>query len=246
MRVLSFIFLFSLTANASVYEPQVTWDKNEIEVCFMDQEIQKNTTQVLNYSLLGLIWGINPKPITTSQSQVVQTALQEEFSADKTHIYFTGFKPCSLAPAADVVIMQNRSLRLFNRFDYNIFSGMASIGQSGVMSEEGYYTKSELKSFILLKSFDKSVIIHEAGHVLGLRHEHILEEAITDPACLNMSQFVNEDESNGDILFSSTERFQNYDPESIMNYCYMKKLKDNNDLKHGLSKQDQDLLKSIY
>jgi hypothetical protein len=244
-KYLTLLFI-SFHSWASVYEPNVVWDKSEIEVCFMDETRQKNETQISSYAIIGLLWGINPKPVTSTQSKKVKEALEQEFTQEKTHIQFTGFEKCSETSNADLVVMNNESFVLFNKFEYNIFAGMASIGQSGVQSEFGFVEKSPLKAFMLLKSFEKSVIIHEAGHVLGLRHEHILEEANDDPACNDMSSFVDSESSISDDLFDSTRRYQNYDPDSIMNYCYMKTLKDTNQLDAGLSPQDQELLRSLY
>jgi hypothetical protein len=57
----------------------------------------------------------------------------------------------------------------------------------------------------------KMTALHEFGHLAGLRHEHIREEAkaAEDPSCLT-----------GEIPGPEVKSFGSYDPNSIMNYCW--------------------------
>ena len=90
------------------------------------------------------------------------------------------------------------------------------------------------------------VAVHEFGHVLGLRHEHIRPEAANDPNC----KIEHSDSDGREEGFGASANIGNrkYDSESIMNYCYRDAVNEGlvkNYLK-GLSPNDVLLLKEMY
>jgi hypothetical protein len=87
-----------------------------------------------------------------------------------------------------------------------------------------YVSSNDLfsNSFTSLKRL-QSTALHEFGHVAGLRHEHIHPEAANDPNCKVMGMDFNVTEKT----YDSTQIVGEYDPNSIMNYCWLATLDSN-------------------
>lgn len=62
----------------------------------------------------------------------------------------------------------------------------------------------------------KGQLIHEFGHIAGLRHEHARPEAAEDQRCIHYNLAAKTSEGTG----ATAEYVGPYDPKSIMNYCY--------------------------
>jgi hypothetical protein len=71
-------------------------------------------------------------------------------------------------------------------------------------------------SFTSLKRL-QSTALHEFGHVAGMRHEHIRPEAMEDPNCKHMGSNFTVSEK----AYDTTRFVGDYDPNSIMNYCWL-------------------------
>lgn len=71
-------------------------------------------------------------------------------------------------------------------------------------------------SFTSLKRL-QSTALHEFGHVAGLRHEHIHPDAMEDSNC----QYMGRDFTVSEKPYDTTRIVSEYDPNSIMNYCWL-------------------------
>lgn len=186
-------------------------------------------------------------------------AVTKEFTPARTGIYFTGFKDCEDTPNPDVVIL--RAAPKIILFDTPSFRGRAVIGQDGEYSynygedgvpvkgvhgeyESGFYKKSGKVAHVALKSINPGTVIHEFGHVAGLRHEHIHEEAKYDPNCSNRGVAYPTEEK----FYDSAHVETNYDSRSIMNYCFLQtdRSKFNNMIGNILSSGDMQTLRAYY
>ncbi len=229
--------LFSTAVNAGIIEPNVIWDKKELKTCFFDDnsqlahtilETKKNTKENFDFS---------PKKLRKSQKQAVYDVISKEFSASRTGIYFTGFQDCSKVRNPDVIVMRAASKIIL--LDTPSFRGRAVIGEAGVFQtytefnpktgaseyvmdkdgtfHEGFFEKSGKTAFVALRTTNYGTIVHEFGHVAGLRHEHIREEAANDKNCGDFRVVWPTKEK----LYDTAQMETNYDAKSIMNYCYL-------------------------
>jgi len=71
-------------------------------------------------------------------------------------------------------------------------------------------------SFTSIKRL-QSTALHEFGHVAGLRHEHIHPEAMNDSNC----KYMGTDFTVSEKTYDTTRIVSEYDPNSIMNYCWL-------------------------
>jgi hypothetical protein len=66
----------------------------------------------------------------------------------------------------------------------------------------------------------KGYVLHELGHVAGLRHEHARKESNSDPNCYGR-QAIKVLASREPQGSSASTYSSDYDSESIMNYCHL-------------------------
>ena len=229
IKLFSCIFILLQFKNASTFaseqsiaEPLVKWQKSELQVCFSPN--------------------LDGKAFTLEEQEVIKSALVREYTAEKTGAYFMGFKLCKKGNhlSADVTVMPFENLK--NGTPQNKYLGLTSgIGQDGhaEMSMQWNFIKGTFTQKIGIYERGKNKVVvrmvsgrpfeggmqplqvleltalHEFGHVLGLRHEHARREAPYDLNCKVMETELSEEE------YSTTVHFGNYDPNSIMNYCWM-------------------------
>lgn len=124
------------------------------------------------------------------------------------------------------------------------------------------------KRFGNLEKYWKTVAVHEFGHLTGLLHEHEQPGISKDPNCVTLfKEHITEIEKEN-LRFSNITirefidndygadphppRVQHgpYDSQSVMNYCYVNKNRDQSNPEEkdyiGLSEQDQATLKEAY
>lgn len=222
------------TAKANIYEPNVLWDKRDIKVCFYDQPDQITLT---NYSLDKAQLkkqGFTPDFLSNEAKAKIKTVIEANYTVDSTEINFYGWDGCSQSPDSDVIIM--RAAKIDRKFwlDKQVrFLGKSSIGQGGVLTNQGFLFKNLIvKPVVLFKSTESGVISHEFGHLAGLRHEHVHPTAKAKKECEHT--LINEN--------LSTAVVNSYDPDSIMSYCKVTKQMEDG----RLSASDKALLKFIY
>ncbi len=216
------------------YEPEVAWSKTSIRVCWGNDDhkfrtlLAREDFKITDYSEKEKTW--------------VKEIITQEFKLQDVGIEFIGWEPCNeRVTNADIVLLrfqENPSAQPSG--EYKIVKGKATIGERGTvttvvdhLSATSFerFTKSILSKlpFVLLnaetkagnlsqENYFKMVALHEFGHSAGLRHEHIRHEAsMKDPNCKRTKSVIDSEETSYQgTLFSSP-----YDPNSIMNYCFM-------------------------
>lgn len=213
----SLLFLFSFFVLSSSYAGVFsynTWKKNDIKVCFSDG--------------IGE-WRANTVKWSRSKKKLVREVVEEEFTPEKTGIFFSGFDDCRRARYKPDVIIYAIGFRNWVKGSY----GKSTIGKGKIKNPDfpSAHGFIELTSF----SLDKVTIVHEFGHSAGLLHEHDHYKAFANnPFCSSTKMKTKKSELVG---------YSEYDERSIMNYCYIES-RMGDDI--GLSYGDQEVLRSLY
>lgn len=214
-----------LAGTPSLGEPLAKWSKNKISVCFGNQESSKK---------LKLDQGIEIKDLieyTHSEKKLIKDALSSQYNLNEVGITFTGWKNCSKS-SADIHLIK------INKPELNNGGSSSSIGMDSIRSKTfcissdcqySYHTtNSDEQQYVFInvrpmkerKTSDELrlqlIILHEFGHAVGLRHEHIRPEARDDKNCYRLS-----DGETIETPDSSTATYGPYDSNSIMNYCHL-------------------------
>ena len=236
---LGLLILFSFTAHAGVNalgEPKVTWQKRSIHVCWHE--------------------GVKDN-FEASQKKAVQQIVEQEYTIEKVGITFYGWEECLNLPqnGYDLEIFQdvdiahsNPEVEMYRKASVEGFAvmGQGSVEQvqaeqnqlTGEVKKTDGYLNRNLRTPIMylmfrplfrfaesdFKSLEELQLtaLHEFGHVAGLRHEHIRPEAKTDFNCQFMSSFKIDE-----TILDTAENYEEYDPNSIMNYCWNAELATN-------------------
>lgn len=223
-----------------LYEPQALWEKRILNICFFDestdlQRVRKDPNYKYTFATH-----------TQDQKILIEEILKANYNFADTGIEFSGFKNCRETAEIDVVIM---------KADETKINGIASMGDASKYSYlERRPMRSKTFSYIAIKYLTPYILAHEAGHVLGLYHEHDHKEASLDPRCLliykNGVVVRNLGFSRmGGGLLASAVAHTKYDPNSVMSYCNPGVGDDEN---HGrlqmrvLSDLDRKTLKDLY
>ncbi len=200
------------------------------------------------------VLGKIPQDYRENLDQVVQ----DQFNPNDTIVHFIGGKDCSDDPSSDIYIIpvvpkSGKSKK--KRIPY----GKASVGYFGRVSFPNIYKKvfksvpSSEKHYVLLNlkpvqykhetniSYEDAlpyIFLHELGHILSFRHEHGRDEMLEDPHCKGKQE----------TMSTTAITSGDYDPFSIMNYCYL----------HGiikkripqtapeLSERDREIFRELY
>lgn len=232
--VLSVIIASSTAAFAgvdSIGEPNVTWLKRKIHVC----------------------WHTGGNDFAAEQKAAVQKIVEQEYTTSRTGISFVGWEDCQSLTSEqyDLMIIQDNILLPSNETveKYRSFNseGSAVLGQGAaeqlktetnqatrvVRKSKGFFNRDVMKPVMYLlyrpsfRMYDpyfhaleelQMVALHEFGHVAGLRHEHIRSEAKNDPNCKNMQE--PKPGTPVEELMSTAATYTDYDPNSVMNYCW--------------------------
>lgn len=111
---------------------------------------------------------------------------------------------------------------------------------------DGFYKKSGYRPFVALTFVKPSTIVHEFGHILGLRHEHAHLDSEQDSNCDKRG--VPGQGNDKEAFHSTTETVTDYDEKSIMNYRYIFSKRSKLDKNKGsiLSKKDLETILWAY
>lgn len=252
------ISLITITsAKAGIIEPKVLWDKQAIVTCFYDSEAQLPETKIESVQNAEKKYDFKPESLKKKDQKKVEEVIKRNFTPALTGIHFVGWKACSQTPNRDLIVMRAKSKTFL--LDRPSFNGRATIGESGYLGRLddgsiGFWNKDDKIPTIALYStflnpIGAGTIVHEFGHTSGLRHEHIHEDASQDKRCQNPMVPLDFDKPEDlETPFVSTVFVTNYDPNSIMNYCWL--MTERRDLNKSkgviLSKKDRATLKQYY
>lgn len=249
LKKTTFLALFSVTlfsgcshTKTSFREPgsagetAVAWGRTPLSVCWGNAKHLEQT------SISKEIFVNLRKNIVNASSEIrkqIQAIITSEYNHSDLGVSFVGWQACDNSVRSDVVLTMaldpSRSVQELLSRPYTVadlMDGLSSVGESGIFDErEGFLNKDSNKpAFVYLKEwkFRKAILppmdhlklfaLHEFGHIAGLRHEHIRSEAKRDPHCSKDTLTYRDQRS------SSTSYFSAYDPNSIMNYCYINNL----------------------
>lgn len=214
--LLSLIFV-AQTALAGVYSEN-TWKNPQIIVCFADAEEEPRVEN--GFTIKVRNWN-------NSNKKKLEKWVNEEYSEERTGIYFTGWKSCAEETEADVILFYN-SNSYIKRFVLGDIDGVA--GDLGPRRKDKVSGFPGARSLVVISKtgMNKGTVIHEFGHVAGLAHEHNHYDAPkADKSC-----------SHYERNFTTKLEYTDFDPASIMSYCSIKLNK--------LSDGDVSLLKEMY
>lgn len=237
--------LFVLSVHAGIIESHVKWKNTQVSVCFLE-----NASYLKNKVNPKDSKGLKIKPFTDTEKDLIIRTIESEYTPELTGIHFVGWENCDESKKVDAIV--SKSSKGINVVGFSLFGptfeGRSSIGQAGI-GKDLIFLPSEYTSLVTLVEFsDPHTIAHEFGHLAGLRHEHIRMEAADDSVCrktfmMTRSEYVTRF-SRGDTIYKSSKLVTEYDPESVMSYCYLfKGVKLRSEL---LSDLDRQTLKSEY
>lgn len=239
-------------AYAGIIEPATLWEKNEIVTCFYNSEAQLAPTKLKTVQGAKETYEFVPKELSRREKKKVAETVLKNFSAERTGIYFTGWKDCSDTEEYDLIVMEAKGLVPF--ITRPSFNGRAVIGEDGSLARNeegaiGFYEKSGAMPYVALTVQKAGTVVHEFGHVAGLRHEHIHQDAFADENCSH--PFLPLDFTKPETIekpHDSTLIYTSYDPQSIMNYCWMIPRRSQLDREKGviLSQKDIETLSQFY
>jgi len=214
------IFSFAFARDTSIAEENFKWNKNQISVCWAGEKISDlNLTTLITENL--------QKKYKSDQfilpdlylKKLIQDTVSVEFTPDETGIYFTDWENCH-GDDWDLMILVGKTSSPGT-------NGFALLGQGALITESLINMRpidlDQRKSYVFFdkdfikksSNYVKKTILHEFGHVAGLRHEHDRKEAKKDPICRELYITTTE------IAFPGTTFYGDYDPSSIMNYCFL-------------------------
>lgn len=159
-----------------------------------------------NPKAIPVCW-LNSSESSESVMNSIRDHLAEEYG-QKTIVNFVGWKPCIEQQMTKAVI------RVYVRKDGNFGSGRSLVGAKpgiGVLPHGGTMELSMPRNWpsrgnLWLKKKVHYAALHEFGHALGLRHEHLREDATN---CKHATGIPPE----------NSRPVGEYDIYSVMNYC---------------------------
>lgn len=250
MKRLLAALVLPLIAKAGIYEPHTLWDKKEVVTCFYSAKSQLLGTNLVSYNYAKKELKFLPRALSSEERQQIKNTVLAHYKPEVTGIHFTGFKDCANTPEPDLVVMEAKGRFLILGPE---FAGRAVIGESGEMSEfegqYGFFSKSGRTATLALSAVRTTTIVHEFGHVAGLRHEHIHPDAKEDEQCQGYSSPINlKKPEKLEKIYDTAIFSTDYDRQSIMNYCYYFRQRPEIDqgLKFVLSPKDIETLREMY
>ena len=223
------LLLFVSLSYASITEPHVKWEKNNITVCWGDKEHFRETYLSREDKPYKMATD-DFLPYTSYQKNIIQTAVNTEYTPERTGIHFTGWKDCHESLSESDVVLLRVEKTHYPEGSASLANGVAERNYNASYPIAIRKNHSRLKRYVLLKTYrdpvilkkvsdDESLIIttiHEFGHIGGLRHEHADQDQYrNDPNCKRQGY------RSGDFISSTSRRTSSYDTNSIMSYCFM-------------------------
>ncbi len=184
----SLLFYALSQAHAGVIDQDVRlWVKprHEVITCFI--ESRRDLTPKV---MMAREASHNVRGVAAEMRAQIQSAVEKSFSPSSTGIYFSGWRSCGETSNPDIYI---------GEADLSVAGAAGSIGApigkktaSSIMISTGYFQKRVLErlrpvisayqlqidedkvSLEIARTMGMKPIVHEFGHLAGLRHEHII------------------------------------------------------------------------
>lgn len=236
---------------SSVGEPLVKWDRHEVRVCWGARGDDSRVSMHDRDEVRKLMDTAHTGSVPNKLRNQIRDLVESQFTEASTGIHFTGFKFCSASPASDLVLF------LVEDSKNPIPMGVADVGQSGMRGNGGGFVFKDRTgaayAFVRMGTYSgmkisseelaRINVLHELGHIAGLRHEHVrVAEATQDPNCDGVAL--------DEPVDLSSRYYGPYDPSSIMNYCMINRVAKKSGFSAGetigLSKGDVRALKCLY
>jgi len=255
---LIFIF-FCFECSAAVFDYPL--DKKNLRVCLINSPI--TILEPITYLYLP----------TKEESDYFEKVIDREYNEANTGVYISEWNNCTdnNIQTYDVVLYFTKDpipkIKFFNSGDANplIFKRKTQgvhlqLIQSMTMNLPFEFNLIEMASNRMgqLEQLN-SIILHEMGHIAGLRHEHeyFRKEALADPKCKeNKYNFKlikkqlkkiakKEGETYNEVFRYDVTALFPYDSNSIMNYCHVRFIP-KGEKRDFLSSVDKETLRYMY
>lgn len=257
---LLYISIFSLCALkysfcvAAVFNHNKLWDRSELTVCFASMAYGTGSREA---SKSLRVYGEAQVEFSNQKIDLITNTIKNEFSIELTGIEFTGFDFCDKNTKSDVVIIGSAKVRKGKR------SALAhsTVGKTKTGVRYMIFVVNKNKTEEVYKDLPETntrfgyYVVHEAGHILGMKHEHEMGAALADPNCQKIYKDKGKPQKTnhlidgglfGDIQSATYKNYGGYDSESVMNYCFVKQRDLRSSRSTFLSPIDQEALRSVY
>lgn len=228
------IFLISsqvafLASGADAHE-NLKWKDKNVSVCWADEIILK---EILSpFIEMSGTAGLEIPIVEKSSKKKIKQLINIHFSKEVTGIHFTGWETC-VPMDKSVKLFYFQDLKFTSVSTYNFVSkflslltgnylGVASIGNGAFADLEMNTPGKNGSQAVILKTLNPGTILHEFGHLSGLRHEHTKADVLHGETCHQFKTIISDsfkfpsEEKNGAVTLTVADDF------SIMNYCYFK------------------------
>ena len=238
---------FSITAQGGVYESKVIWDQPEIKVCFLSKVDQANLSKLAIPP--GAEKEFVPAVFTKSEQLRIREVVNLNYTADETGVHFVGWGTCEPSSNADVFLFKAGGFA--RRFWFKMkpfFEGLSAIGQSGLLLGDGFERDPLKKSFVSISTVNSQTIVHEFGHLSGLRHEQAHPEFSNFEKSKNPRKYLKFKTYMEEDLGTTAVVYTHYDRQSVMNSYVRRTLHPIKDCPKDLclSSDDKATLKHLY
>lgn len=217
LSLVLFSFSFSAMAGMSNF---MAWGKKDINVCFAGKG---TIIKVKNMPNGFANW-------KDQQKQYIADVLNREFLEERTGYRFVGFGDCEPEGKHDVVVVRKAN---YSPHALTV-KGSATVGYGLLAPSPNYKSARAAVLFTASGIKNDSTIVHEFGHILGLKHEHLHPDAKAQA-----QSWCSHYTSKTDRYYYNM--YTSFDEESVMNYCRMQW-----DSKVGLSQGDVEHIRALY
>lgn len=228
------IFLTSFTASfyltAADAHLNLKWSDKEVEVCWANSEVFEQIIEpFMKFKNIG---DLGIQSVRKKNKEHIQSIVNLHFRPEITGIHFTGWQECFAGSKAVKVFYFNELGGDFQKLDQatygllsiftNNYLGASSIGNATFANTDMEEPGSPGSQALLLRTLNPGTILHEFGHLSGLRHEHVKPDVFDGQICREYSYLVNEDFKIKHEKKLGAQTITVPDQFSIMSYCYIK------------------------
>ena len=206
------------------------WNDRNVEVCWANAEIFK---QILKpFMSFENVDSLGVESVSRKNKNHIKKTVNLHFQSEITGINFTGWKECFAGSTAvkifyfdelggDFKKLDEATFGLLSIFTNN-YLGVSSIGNASFANNEMTEPGRAGTQALLLRTLNPGTILHEFGHLSGLRHEHIKPDVYHGEICREYTYLINENFKAQTERKLGAESITVPDQFSIMSYCYIK------------------------